>query len=194
MSATEWASPLQQSDEFRGRLVRLFARLSEPNLFAWALTIICGQPVLIGTVARSYTFEHYPALGADHTAATDNVPYALMQAGEREAAIRLFLVLERSSALMIAAVAVAVPAMEPPASALFLFAIPTGNLMKPSGAARPISAAISSRKCMNADKVSLSGQPTTKGFEYGRHPCSFRSATFRCKGHSARPAHVCLDR
>ena len=121
MSATEWASPLQQSDEFRGRLVRLLALLSEPNLFAWALTIICGQPVLIGTVARSYTFEHYPALGADHTAATDNVPYALMQAGEREVAIRLFLVLERSSTLMMAAVAVAVPAMGPPASALFPF-------------------------------------------------------------------------
>jgi hypothetical protein len=136
MSATEWASTLQQSDEFRGRLVGLLAPLPEPNLFgwAWALTTIGGQPVLIGAVARSHSLRHHPALDADHIAATDNVPHMLMQAGERQAAVRLFLVLGHSSAVMM--VAVAVPAMGPPASALFLFVIATADLMVPGEACR----------------------------------------------------------
>jgi high-affinity nickel-transport protein len=154
MSATEHASAFQQSDGFRGRLIGLLSALTATNLlaWAWALTAFAGQPVLIGTAVLAYSLGLRHALDADHIAAIDNVTRKLMQEGKRPVAVGLFFALGHSSVVMVASVAIAAAAksftdqfaayreiggvLGTSASALFLFAIATANLIVLGGVYR----------------------------------------------------------
>src|SRR3981081_783761 len=154
MTATDPNFPQPLADGFRERIIGVFGFLIAANALAWgwALVAFAGQPVLIGTAVLAYSLGLRHALDADHIAAIDNVTRKLMQEGKRPVAVGLFFALGHSSVVMVASVAIAAAAksftdqfaayreiggvLGTLASALFLFAIATANLMVLGGVYR----------------------------------------------------------
>jgi high-affinity nickel-transport protein len=125
----------------------LFGSLILANVAAWtwAFVLFHGQPVLLGTALLAWSLGLRHAVDADHIAAIDNVTRKLMQAGRRSITVGLFFALGHSAvvALVVAGLAAATPLLGERlgafkeigglvgtlASALFLFAIATVNLI-----------------------------------------------------------------
>lgn len=125
----------------------LFGLLILANVMAWAWAFVLfhDQPVLLGTALLAWSLGLRHAVDADHIAAIDNVTRKLMQAGRRPITVGLFFALGHSAvvALVVAGLAVATPLLGERleafteiggligtlASALFLFAIATVNLV-----------------------------------------------------------------
>jgi len=125
----------------------LFGSLILANVaaWAWAFALFHDQPVLLGTALLAWSLGLRHAVDADHIAAIDNVTRKLMQAGRPSITVGLFFALGHSAvvALVVAGLAVATPLLGERfgafkeigglvgtlASALFLFAIATVNLI-----------------------------------------------------------------
>src|ERR1700749_730330 len=132
---------------FRARIVAIYAFLFASNLAAWiwAFVAFAHQPVLIGTAVLAYSLGLRHAIDADHIAAIDNVTRKLMQEGKRPVAVGFFFALGHSTVVVVASLAVALPAnavsaelvayreiggiIGTSASALFLFIIAIANLI-----------------------------------------------------------------
>jgi high-affinity nickel-transport protein len=136
-----------RSNAVRRPLIGLYTLLVVANLavWAWALLLFRGQPLLLGTALLAYGFGLRHAVDADHIAAIDNVTRKLMQAGKRPVSVGFFFSLGHSTVVVLAAAAVAGTATALAAhfdafrdiggivgtlvSALFLFAIAGMNLL-----------------------------------------------------------------
>src|SRR5689334_1272651 len=96
------------ADGFRERLVVVFAVLGVGNLAAWvwALTVLGGQPALLGTAVLAYSLGLRHALDADHIAAIDNVTRKLLQENKRPVAVGFFFALGHSAVLLLASLVV----------------------------------------------------------------------------------------
>lgn len=119
--------------------------LANVAAWTWALVAFHDQPVLLGTALLAWSLGLRHAVDADHIAAIDNVTRKLMQAGRRSVTVGLFFALGHSAvvALVVAGLAAATPLLGGRlgafreiggligtlASALFLFAIATVNLI-----------------------------------------------------------------
>jgi high-affinity nickel-transport protein len=119
--------------------------LANVAAWAWALFVFHDQPVLLGTALLAWSLGLRHAVDADHIAAIDNVTRKLMQSGRRSVTVGLFFALGHSAvvALVVAGLAAATPLLGGRlesfreigglvgtlASALFLFAIATVNLI-----------------------------------------------------------------
>jgi high-affinity nickel-transport protein len=97
----------------RGKVVGIFSLLIAANLgiWAWALTALHGQPLLLGTALLAYTFGLRHAVDADHIAAIDNTTRKLMQADKRPLAVGFFFSLGHSTIVIALSVAVAFAAV-----------------------------------------------------------------------------------
>jgi high-affinity nickel-transport protein len=131
----------------RGPLIFIYGLLILANLAAWAWALIAFryQPLLLGTALLAYGFGLRHAVDADHIAAIDNVTRKLMQQGKRPVSVGLYFALGHSSVVVLAAAGVGVATamltshfedfrnvggiVGTLASALFLFAIATANLV-----------------------------------------------------------------
>src|SRR3981189_3133226 len=140
-------TPTLRARPLRTPLIGIYGWLVAANLaaWAWAFLMFHGQPLLVGTALPAYGFGLRHAVDADHIAAIDNVTRKLMQEGKRPVAVGLFFALGHSSVVMVASVAIAAAAksftdqfaayreiggvLGTSASALFLFAIATANLI-----------------------------------------------------------------
>jgi nickel/cobalt transporter (NiCoT) family protein len=128
------------------RIVAVYILLAVANVatWIWALIVLKGQPVLIGTAFLAYTFGLRHAVDADHIAAIDNVTRKLMQDGQRPVGVGFFFAIGHSAVVLIAALLVAWTAsaasgieafkaaggvISTCVSAFFLFAIAIINLM-----------------------------------------------------------------
>jgi high-affinity nickel-transport protein len=98
----------------RGRLIGVYALLIGANIavWVWALTVLRGQPVLLGTALLAYSFGLRHAVDADHIAAIDNVTRKLMQQGQRPVGVGLFFSLGHSAVVVLLSLAVAFAAAE----------------------------------------------------------------------------------
>ena len=96
----------------RSRVAGLYLFLIVINLAVWAvaLTMFGGFPLLIGTSVIAYSFGLRHAVDADHIAAIDNVTRKLMQDGKRPAGVGFFFSLGHSTVVVLASVAIAVAA------------------------------------------------------------------------------------
>jgi len=133
--------------DLRRRLTVVYAVLIGGNMLAWlwALMVLGGRPVLIGTALLAYTFGLRHAVDADHIAAIDNVTRKLMHDGERPVGVGLFFSLGHSAVVVLLSIGVAFAAaaltlrfdslkavggiIGASASALFLFAIAFVNIL-----------------------------------------------------------------
>jgi len=133
--------------DLRRRLTVVYAVLIGGNILAWlwALMVLGGRPVLLGTALLAYTFGLRHAVDADHIAAIDNVTRKLMHEGERPVGVGLFFSLGHSAVVVLLSVGVAFAAaaltsrfdsmravggiIGTSASALFLFAIAFVNIL-----------------------------------------------------------------
>lgn len=139
--------------ELRRKVLALYAGLIPANLAAWAyaLVLLHGHPLLLGTAALAYGFGLRHAVDADHIAAIDNVTRKLMQDGRRPVTVGLYFALGHSSVVVFAALLVAFTAgalarveglkgvagtVSTIISAGFLFAIAATNLSILSGLVR----------------------------------------------------------
>src|ERR1043166_1643084 len=136
-----------RADDGRPRVLGIGLVLIVANLAAWlgALAAFAGQPVLLGTALLSYSLGLRHGLDPDHIAAIDNVTRRLMHEGKRPVAVGFFFALGHSAVVVVASAGVALAAgafvdhfarlrevgavVGTCASALFLFAIATANLM-----------------------------------------------------------------
>ncbi len=93
----------------RSRLIGVYALLIGANVFVWiwALAVLYGPPILLGTAFLAYTFGLRHAVDADHIAAIDNVTRKLMQSGQRPVSVGLFFALGQSAAVVGLSVVVA---------------------------------------------------------------------------------------
>jgi high-affinity nickel-transport protein len=129
----------------RRRITGLYAVLAAANVGAWvwAVTVLHGQPVLLGTAALAYVFGLRHAVDADHIAAIDNVTRKLMQDGQRPVTVGFWFAIGHSAVVVIAAALIATTAgalsgvqafrnvggiISTCVSAAFLFAIAIMNL------------------------------------------------------------------
>ena len=130
----------------RGRIIGIYALLLAFNLavWAWALVVLHGMPVLLGTALLAYGFGLRHAVDPDHIAAIDNVTRTLMQSGKRPVTVGFFFALGHSTMVILGSVGVAVAAaaldeklgsakaiggaVGTSVSALFLFVIAVMNL------------------------------------------------------------------
>ena len=133
--------------DLRGRLIAIYAVLIGGNIliWLWALAVLHGQPVLLGTALLAYTFGLRHAVDADHIAAIDNVTRKLMQQGQRPVGVGFFFSLGHSAIVVLMSVGVAFAAaaltsrfdsmkavggvISTSVSALFLFAIAIINII-----------------------------------------------------------------
>ena len=131
----------------RSRLIGVYALLIGANVFVWiwALAVLYGPPILLGTAFLAYTFGLRHAVDADHIAAIDNVTRKLMQSGQRPVSVGLFFALGQSAAVVGLSVVVAFAAsamiegfdslkavsgiVGTSVSALFLFAVAIVNII-----------------------------------------------------------------
>jgi len=92
----------------RRRLILLFTGLVGANLlaWAWALVVLRGHPVLLGSAMLAYTFGLRHAVDADHIAAIDNSTRKLIQKGKRPVALGLFFSLGHSTVVVLMSIAV----------------------------------------------------------------------------------------
>ena len=100
--------PSHRRAGLRRRLILLFAGLVGANLlaWAWALVVLRGHPVLLGSAMLAYTFGLRHAVDADHIAAIDNSTRKLMQEGKRPVALGLFFSLGHSTVVVLMSIAV----------------------------------------------------------------------------------------
>ena len=100
------------SGNLRARVIGLYGVLIAANLaaWAWALIVLGGQPILLGTAMIAYGFGLRHAVDADHIAAIDNVTRKLMQDGKKPAAIGFFFSLGHSTVVVLATLVIAVAA------------------------------------------------------------------------------------
>lgn len=96
----------------RRRVAALYLLLISVNVLVWAiaLTMFSGFPLLIGTSVIAYSFGLRHAVDADHIAAIDNVARKLMRDGRRPTAVGFFFSLGHSTVVVLASIAVAVTA------------------------------------------------------------------------------------
>lgn len=96
----------------RRRVAGLYLFLIAINAAVWAiaLTMFSGFPLLIGTSVIAYTFGLRHAVDADHIAAIDNVTRKLMQDGKRPVGVGFFFSLGHSTVVVLASVAIAITA------------------------------------------------------------------------------------
>lgn len=96
----------------RQRVVGIGLLLVSLNVVVWAVALIVfrGFPLLIGTSVIAYTFGLRHAVDADHIAAIDNVTRKLMQQGKRPTTVGLFFSLGHSTIVVLASVAIAITA------------------------------------------------------------------------------------
>lgn len=101
-----------KSPTVRRRIVGLYLFLISVNLVVWAVAVsmFSGFPLLIGTSVIAYSFGLRHAVDADHIAAIDNVTRKLMQDGKRPAAVGFFFSLGHSTVVVLASIAIAVTA------------------------------------------------------------------------------------
>lgn len=101
-----------KSPSVRRRVVGLYLFLISVNIAVWAiaLSIFSGFPLLIGTSVIAYSFGLRHAVDADHIAAIDNVTRKLMQDGKRPTAVGFFFSLGHSTVVVLASIAIAVTA------------------------------------------------------------------------------------
>ena len=164
------------ADDVRPRIRGLTVVLILANAAAWlwALAAFAGQPVLLGTAALAYSLGLRHGLDADHIAAVDNVMRRLMQDGKRPVAVGFFFALGHSTVVVVASAAVALAAsafaerfaglreigdiVGTSASALFLFAIATANLVVLRGVYRAFRRACAGHDIREADLEGLLAQ------------------------------------
>lgn len=93
----------------RRRIFRVCAILVLANLltWTWALAVLGGHPVLLGTAVLAYSLGLRHALDADHIAAIDNVTRKLMQEGKQPVTVGLFFALGHSTVVVVASVIIA---------------------------------------------------------------------------------------
>jgi high-affinity nickel-transport protein len=98
----------------RGRLVALYAFLIGANvlIWIWALVVLRGNAVLLGTALLAYTFGLRHAVDADHIAAIDNSTRKLMQLGQRPVGVGFFFSLGHSLVVLLLSIAVGFAAAE----------------------------------------------------------------------------------
>jgi high-affinity nickel-transport protein len=130
----------------KGRVAGLYGVLALANItvWIWAVLVLKGQPVLLGTAFLAYSFGLRHAVDADHIAAIDNVTRKLMQDGQRPVAVGFSFALGHSAVVLLAALLIAWTAsaasglasfraiggvISTSVSALFLFVIAAMNLM-----------------------------------------------------------------
>ncbi len=131
----------------RRRLIAIYAVLIGGNIliWLWALLVLGGRPLMLGTALLAYTFGLRHAVDADHIAAIDNVTRKLMQQGQRPVGVGFFFSLGHSAIVVLMSVGVAFAAaaltsrfdsmkevggvISTSVSALFLFAIAIFNII-----------------------------------------------------------------
>lgn len=101
-----------RSASLRKRVAGLYLFLITINLAIWAIaiTMFSGFPLLIGTAVIAYSFGLRHAVDADHIAAIDNVTRKLMQDGKKSAGVGFFFSLGHSTVVVLVSVAIAVTA------------------------------------------------------------------------------------
>jgi high-affinity nickel-transport protein len=129
------------------RVIGMYVFLGAANLGLWAVAIAVfhGYPLLLGTALLAYSFGLRHAVDADHIAAIDNVTRKLMQQGQRPVGVGLAFSLGHSTIVfgLSAAVAATAAAIQGKFDALsnwggvigtlvsgvFLFAVAVMNLL-----------------------------------------------------------------
>ena len=96
----------------RSRIISIYALLFAANIlvWVWALIVVQGHPLLLGTALLAYTFGLRHAVDADHIAAIDNVTRKLMQEGKRPLGVGFFFSIGHSVVVVVMAVAIALAA------------------------------------------------------------------------------------
>jgi len=162
--------------DVRTRIAGIGIILVAANVAAWlwALILFAGQPVLLGTALLAYSLGLRHGLDPDHIAAIDNVTRKLMQEGKRPVAVGFFFALGHSAIVVLASLAIAFAAtavnhglsdvrniggiLGTAASALFLFAIATANIMVLRGVYRAFKHASAGLALREEDLDTLLGQ------------------------------------
>jgi nickel/cobalt transporter (NiCoT) family protein len=90
----------------------LFLIAGNVLIWLWALAVLGGRPVLLGTALLAYTFGLRHAVDADHIAAIYNVTRKLMQQGQRPVGVGFFFSLGHSAVVVLMAIGVAFAAAE----------------------------------------------------------------------------------
>ena len=137
----------ESGPDLRRRLFIIYGLLIAGNIliWLWALAVLGGRPVLLGTALLAYTFGLRHAVDADHIAAIDNVTRKLMQQGQRPVGVGFFFSLGHSAVMVLMSIGVAFAAaaltsrfdsfkevggvISTGVSALFLFAIAIFNII-----------------------------------------------------------------
>ncbi len=135
------------ASNLRRRLIAVYAVLIGGNIliWLWALAVLGGRPLMLGTAFLAYTFGLRHAVDADHIAAIDNVTRKLMQQGQRPVGVGFFFSLGHSAIVVLMSIAVAFAAaaltsrfdsmkavggiISTSVSALFLFVIAIFNII-----------------------------------------------------------------
>jgi high-affinity nickel-transport protein len=136
----------ESGPDLRRRLFAVYAVLIAANIliWLWALAVLGGRPVLLGTALLAYTVGLRHGVDADHIAAIDNVTRKLMQQGQRPVGAGFFFSLGHSAVVALMLIGVAFAEAEltsrfdsmkevggtigTSVSALFLFAIAIFNI------------------------------------------------------------------
>jgi high-affinity nickel-transport protein len=79
-------------------------------VWAWAVMLFRGNPLLLGTAFLAYGFGLRHAVDADHIAAIDNVTRKLRQENKRPVTVGFYFALGHSTVVLLAAAAIAVTA------------------------------------------------------------------------------------
>jgi len=79
-------------------------------VWAWAVMLFRGNPLLLGTAFLAYGFGLRHAVDADHIAAIDNVTRKLRQENKRPVTVGFFFALGHSTVVLLAAAAIAATA------------------------------------------------------------------------------------
>ena len=137
----------ESGPDLRRRLFAVYAILIGGNIliWLWALAVLGGRPVLLGTALLAFAFGLRHAVDADHIAAIDNVTRKLMQQGQRPVGVGFFFSLGHSAIVVLMSIGVAFAAsaftsrfdsmkevggvISTSVSALFLFAIAIFNII-----------------------------------------------------------------
>ncbi len=101
-----------KSSAVRRKVIGLYLFLILINLIVWAtaLSVFSGFPLLIGTSVIAYSFGLRHAVDADHIAAIDNVTRKLMQDGRTPVPVGFYFSLGHSTVVVLASVIIAVTA------------------------------------------------------------------------------------
>ena len=137
----------QSGADLGRRLFAIYAVLIAGNILVWlwAVAVLGGRPVLLGTALLAYTFGLRHAVDADHIAAIDNATRKLMQQGQRPVGVGFFFSLGHSAVVVLLSIGVGFAAsaltsrfnsfkevggiVGTSVSALFLFALAIFNII-----------------------------------------------------------------